>query len=72
MDTLLEVKGLFKISFSCRTTAEEKKRCRAVVDTCGLDFYPHDDAGRLIVRMLFRKEASGSKCERHFAKVGEI
>ena len=49
-----------------------KKRRRAAVDTCGLDFYPHDDAGRLIVWMLFRKEASGSKCERHFAKVGEI
>ena len=46
------------------------------MDTCGLDFYPHDDARRLIVRMLFTKEASreafSSKDERHFAKAGEI
>ena len=28
----------------------------AVVDTCGLDFYPHDDAGRLIVQMLLVRE----------------
>lgn len=50
---------------------QKKKRRRAVVDTYGLDFYPHDDAGRLIVRMLFTKEATSSKDERHFAKVGE-
>ena len=51
---------------------QKKKSHRAAVDTCGLDFYPPDDARRLIVRMLFTKEASSSKDERHFAKVGEI
>ena len=52
-----------------RQTADHiNKRGYAVVDYIIRTVMPQ----RLVVRMLFTKEAISSKDERHFAKVGEI